>query len=414
MANKKHLTLLKQGVEFWNQWRSEHESISPNLSGVEIGGASLRGADLSGADLSGANLEQSDLEQAQLDYTNLAGADLSGAILYRSNLRGADLSRATLNRAILGKATLIEANLSQANLSGANLYDSNLSEARVIGANLSGINLCGALLNEVDLSQATTLSGANLSKTDLSGKDLTGANLAGADLSYTVLVQTNFSQANLTGCRIYGIAAWDVKLDGANQSDIIITRPHEPDITVDNLDIAQFVYLLLHNENIRHVIDTVTSKVVLILGRFTPDRMVVLEALKHELRQRDYIPVLFNFIGSGQRDPHETVSTLAHMARFIIADITDPRGISQELGAIVPHLPSVPIQPILQPIADSEYGMFEHIKRFPWVLPVYNYKDAMEAVAEIKYKIIDPAETKAEELMPDKLSKHTNGIITLS
>ena len=38
--------------------------------------------------------------------------------------------------------------------------------------------------------------------------------------------------------------------------------------------------------------------------------------------------------------------TLAHLARFIIADITDPRSIPQELQAIVPDL-AVPVQPII-------------------------------------------------------------------
>jgi len=51
-------------------------------------------------------------------------------------------------------------------------------------------------------------------------------------------------------------------------------------LSVDNLEAAQFIYLLLHNEKIRHVIDTITSKVVLILGRFAPERKPVLDGLK--------------------------------------------------------------------------------------------------------------------------------------
>jgi hypothetical protein len=260
----------------------------------------------------------------------------------------------------------------------------------------------------VNLSQVN-LSGVYLNNANLSGKDLTGSNLAGADLSYTVLVQTNFNKADLTGCRIYGIAAWDVKLDGANQSDFVITRRDEPDIAVDNLEVAQFVYLLLRNENVRHVIDTITSKLVLILGRFTHDRQIVLDELKDELRRRDYVPILFDFEKPSNRDLTETVRTLAHMARFVIADITYARSIPQELMAIVPDLPSVPVQPILQPSADDEFGMFEHFRRYNWVLPIYEYKDATEAVAEIKHKIIDPAETKANELIPDRTRDKTNG-----
>jgi hypothetical protein len=45
-----------------------------------------------------------------------------------------------------------------------------------------------------------------------------------------------------------------------------------------------FVYLLLDKERIRNIIDTITGKVVLILGRFTDERKAVLDALRDELR----------------------------------------------------------------------------------------------------------------------------------
>ncbi len=81
----------------------------------------------------------------------------------------------------------------------------------------------------------------------------------------------------------------ETNFERATQLNLIITPPEEPTvITVDNLEVAQFIYLLLHNEKIRHVIDTITSKVVLILGRFTPERKVVLYALREELRKRNY------------------------------------------------------------------------------------------------------------------------------
>jgi hypothetical protein len=52
----------------------------------------------------------------------------------------------------------------------------------------------------------------------------------------------------------------------------------------------------------RDVIDTITSKAVLILGRFTDERKAVLDALREELRKRDYLPILFDFAVPALRD----------------------------------------------------------------------------------------------------------------
>jgi hypothetical protein len=151
------------------------------------------------------------------------------------------------------------------------------------------------------------------------------------------------------------------------QSGLVITKAEEAVITVDDLQVAQFIYLLLNNRNIRNVIDTVTSKAVLILGRFNKERKAILDAMHAELRKRKYVPILFDFNGPDSRDITETVSILAHLARFVIADITDAKSIPQELERIVPNLPSVPVQPILLS-SQKEYGMFGHYKRYPWVL----------------------------------------------
>jgi hypothetical protein len=93
-------------------------------------------------------------------------------------------------------------------------------------------------------------------------------------------------------------------LQGAKQQNLIITPVNEPEITVDNIEVAQFIYLLLHNQKIRDVINTITSKAVLILGRFTDERKAVLDALREELRKRDLPADPVRLRGPGQSGPH--------------------------------------------------------------------------------------------------------------
>jgi Pentapeptide repeats (8 copies) len=297
--------------------------------------------------------------------------------LSNADLRGADLSGANLARANLREAFLFRANLGSADLVEANLRDH---------ADLSNADLSGADLRE-----------AVLYKANLTGANLTAADLTGADLSLAPLVSADLTDADLTGCRIYGVSAWRLKLERTKQQSLIITSEDEPEITVDNIEVAQFIYLLLNNQKVRDVIDTITSKAVLILGRFTEERKAVLDAIREELRRRDYLPILFDFDKPANRDLTETISLLARMARFVVADITDAKAIPQELNVIVPELPSVPVQPLLQR-ESSEYGMFEHYARYPWVLPLYRYETRDQLIAALGEHVIEPAERKASEL----------------
>ena len=258
MANKEHVERLKQGVGAWNAWRRKDPGEWCDLSEADLRNRTLIGADLSAVDLSNANLRRADLSWANLREACLIEADLIGADLRRAELDGAHFSRANLR-----SADLRWAGLHKADLQGANLYEANLRGAELIGADLQGANLYGATLM--------------------------GAKLIGASLTTTALVRADLAWADLTGCRVYGVSAWGLKLDGAKQQNLIITAENEPEITVDNIEVAQFIYLLLNNQKIRDVIDTITSKAVLILGRFTLERKAVLDALREELRKRDLL-----------------------------------------------------------------------------------------------------------------------------
>jgi hypothetical protein len=86
-----------------------------------------------------------------------------------------------------------------------------------------------------------------------------------------------------------------VKTEGTRQENLVISRKEQPEITVDSIDVAQFIYLLLNNEKIRNVIDTLGNKGVLLLGRFSNGRIEVLSRLREELRKRGFLPMVFNF-----------------------------------------------------------------------------------------------------------------------
>ena len=377
MANPEHLAKLKEGVEAWTKWRKQN----PEIRRVDLREADLHWSDLCWADLSKSNLGRADL----------SWADISRANLYDANLSGANLGGANLYQTNLGTANLGGANLSMADLRGANLGRTDLSKA-----NLSRADLSEAELRRANLSEAY-LDGANLFGANLSEANISGAHLTSADLTKATLVSTNLERANLTACRVFGISAWDVRLDGTIQSNLVITPYYESPIQVDNLEVAQFIYLLLNNAKIRSVIDTITSKVVLILGRFTPGRKVVLDAIRDELRKRDYLPVLFDFEKPASKDLTGTIFTLANMARFIIADLTDPSSVPYELGRLVPNT-KVPVQTIILE-GQREYAMFPDLKtRYHWVLEPHQYKSQELLIAELGETVIAPAEAKAKEL----------------
>ncbi len=365
---------------------------------TNLSGADLSEADLSEADLSRAKLSMADLHEANLSRANLSRADLSG-----TDLTGADLSNTDLGRADLGRAKLVEANLSRADLSEADLIEANLSRADLSQVYLSRANLWRVRLSGADLSGAD-LSGADLSRSDLSGARLCGANLSGADLSEAdltgadltnaLLVGVNLEKAKLNNCHIYGILPWDLRLQGAEQTDLIITPQGEPAVATDNVKIAQLIYLLLNSPEVNDVIESINTRVILIAGRFTAERRPLLDALRKELRQRHYTPVSLDLEGAEADDITETVSTLVPMARFVIADTTDVPGISAALMGMSACSPSVPVQPLLQGIS-ADQGLLEGAKDYPWILPVCCYTEEFEALAE---KIVPLLETKAEAL----------------
>jgi len=213
------------------------------------------------------------------------------------------------------------------------------------------------------------------------------------------LVDTDLTGADLTGSCVHGASAWRLKLAETKQQNLVITREGEPTVTVDNIEVAQFIYLLLHNEKIRDVIDTIGKKGVLLLGRFTEGRMVVLDRLRDKLRDLGFVPMVFNFDKPETKDFTETVRLLANLSKFVIVDITNPRSAPLELQATVPDY-MVPFVPILQQ-GEQPFAMFVDLQnKYDWVLqPVVGYPSVDRLIEVLEDKIVRPAEAKFNELL---------------
>jgi hypothetical protein len=178
----------------------------------------------------------------------------------------------------------------------------------------------------------------------------------------------------------------------------VITYAGESEVTTDDIEVAQFIHLMLHNEKLQRVIDTVTAKVVLILGRFSlPDRKKVLDALRDDLRKRNYVPVVFDFEKPRSGTTINAVTLLARMARFVIADISDAKSVLQELQAIVPSSPKLPVLPIIA-AEQEEPGMFDSIQAYHSVLKVYRYENPAQLLADLKDRVIGPLEAEVGRL----------------
>jgi uncharacterized protein YjbI with pentapeptide repeats len=387
MANQEQIGILKQGAEAWNKWRAENPAVTIDLNEADLGKQVLTGVDLSHCRLRKVNLFKADLSGANFTHANLRKANL-----YGSRLVGARFNEASLREANLGAASLQDACLDGAFLTRAELRNADLRNARLRNADLSE-----ALLGYADLEGAD-LSGADLNQASLNQTNLTGANLCRTNLTEATLIRTRVDRAIASSSRVYGINVWDLAGEFAEQEDLTVTHPGQPDITVDNIRVAQFIYLILNHAEIRNVIDTLTSKSVLILGRFSiPGRKAILDALRYELRAYDLLPIVFDFDRPTDKDFTETIKTLAGLSYFVIADVTNPKSSPLELQATVPDY-QIPFAPIIQE-GEAPFAMMVDLqKKYNWVLKTVSYDTQETLLKVLKPLIIDPAMQKRQEL----------------
>ena len=91
------------------------------------------------------------------------------------------------------------------------------------------------------------------------------------------------------------------------------------------------------------------------------------------------------------------VTTVARLCRFVIVDITQPRSVPAELEAIVPALPLVPVQPLIEG-SDEPYAMFRDLVVRDSVLKLHRYRELQDLLASFDGAIIASVEKKLRKL----------------
>jgi uncharacterized protein YjbI with pentapeptide repeats len=231
MANQKHLELLKKGVQDWNIWRKDNQTLRPNL----------RDANLRDTNLAGIDLRNTYLTRAYLWSANLKGSNLSGAHLVGASLRNANLSNAILTNTNLRNADLQYANFTSSRLNGADLRDSKLYGVDFNGANLQSANLSRADSSKVNFTYAN-LSGAKLYRVNLTGSNLMNAILNQVRLYETAFINTNLIKAQgLDDCVHRGPSCIDHRtFSQSNDLPLVFLRGCGlPDHIIDNIIIAK-------------------------------------------------------------------------------------------------------------------------------------------------------------------------------
>jgi len=417
VSDPDHIERLRKGVARWNKWYTEsgQKLIGANLSGavISLGDfGNLENIDLENADLSGAQVVNGLFTGANFRRAKLAGARFIGSVLSKANLQEVYARKAYFAGSVLDGADLLRGQFSRTNLCQASLddvrcYETSFMEADVVDSSLRRADLYRSDLRLTNFTRSD-LTEANLQEIAMYLTDFTDANLTSARLDHSSIVNVTMRGAVLKDCSVFGTSTWDVDLEGAVQTNLRIEprewygeEPFEP-IYVDDLEMAQLIYLMLRNPKIRNIIDTISSKAVLILGRFTQERKAVLDGVRARLRQLGFVPIVFDFERPTRLDFTETVRTLAGLSRFIIADITNPRSSPLELEATMPDY-MIPFVPIIH--EDEEpFAMFRDLKQKygNWVLDVLRYDSADNLVKVLDRAVVRPALEKGQELLLKK------------
>ncbi|HKB13115.1 MAG TPA: pentapeptide repeat-containing protein [Vicinamibacterales bacterium] len=306
---------------------------------------------------------------------SFCGADFRGASFEFADLVDSYCIGSDFREALFVHGTLSEVDFSRSNLRHAQFHSCTALDADFSGADLRG---------------------AEISFSNVSASSFTAAKLQGASLAGTQIVDCSFDGANLTGARVFGVTPWNVDLAGATQRDLVITPAGAARVTVDDLELAQFVHLMLDNRNLRRMIDTMTARAALVVGAFGTVRADRLAVLQQAIRARGCVPLTIDVTRQVGPDLVSQTTLLARLARFVVADFTAAPQIVQLLEAFVPEV-AAPVLTLDSSAARKRVTYADGWK-YAWYLGTTPYRDTKQLARLVNGKWLDAAGRRHAEL----------------
>jgi uncharacterized protein YjbI with pentapeptide repeats len=348
-----------------------------NLKRAILSAANLEGAKLTGAILEGARLPMAKLRQADLTRAEGAGAHFWKAVLYEANLTGASLSGAAIE----------EADLSRAQLPLANLTEARLAKSRFAGADMNQVNLSRACLKGADFSKAD-LTGARLVEAEMVSTNFGGAKLSHCEFSRALLMNCNLTQAILTESRLDEAVLAGSKQEGIVTSNLALTPFDEAAILVDDLEMVHLMDALLREPRWRDLIARSSLRVALVIGRFPQWRRPHLDAIREELRRSEFAPLAIDLEKPVGPKLRSVIANLAHLARFVIADLAGSRAFAKDLQPFSFTLRDLPVQ-VVMPDGEEPPDLPGQ-----WALEPCRYRDTEHLVEIFEKEILKPLAQK--------------------
>ena len=142
-------------------------------------------------------------------------------------------------------------------------------------------------------------------------------------------------------------------------------------MTVDDIEIAQFIYTIVDNQKISKMIDSMRTKTVLILSSFDDSSKITVTALKDSIRNHGLIPLLFTFQKPKHKGLMGTVRTMAELSAFVIIDESIFANQIFEISNLIPSV-RVPFARIARE-GSKKISMDDEAKHLYWYQrdPIY-------------------------------------------